>query len=511
MWVRSGVLAALALSLSFVAPAIANTETADCTVNSSALVALLESGTVNAGDTVNVNGTCVGNFALTLPNLTLESGLTGTPGTIQGIVNIQNLGEFIVGLTIDGSGSGGGEGLRASGLALGVQPGSGSSVTVTDCIIENWDIAVTVSQGAFVILYNVTLQNSAQSNLEVEQATVAVINGVIEGSGNSNPGVQTIPGVQLLQGANASFDGTTIERNAGAGIVLSEGSVLHLGYQGPLDLSEGPYDAVLVTGNQAGGIIATDNSQVFINLAEIHGNTGGPALQLSHSSADINGGTVSSNAGLLTQPTIVMLRSGLLLYGPSGYPLTVTGTGVSPAIYAMGNSTVTMLDTTVTDADAVDAAIVVDDGSALLSEGGNTISNTAANGIAIEALNGSTFHQHIAETQFLIPPGADTITGIGTVQVQSNMELGTGGTTPSTWTGAIAVQQNSSFRMDGGITITGGVSLIQGSNGFFNKSAGGTNSVTVTCGGTDSSHVAGANAVSPAVTLVTVGVGCYAF
>ena len=61
--------------------------------------------------------------------------------------------------------------------------------------------------------------------------------------------------------------------------------------------------------------------------------------------------------------------------------------------------------------------------------------------------------------------------------------------------------------------ITGGVQLGQGSNGFFNKAAGGTNTVSlgVSCVGTDSSHVAGPTNVSPAVVPVTTGSGCYAF
>ena len=72
----------------------------------------------------------------------------------------------------------------------------------------------------------------------------------------------------------------------------------------------------------------------------------------------------------------------------------------------------------------------------------------------------------------------DTITGNGSVQIESNMELGTGGTTPSSWTGIITVAQNSSLRMDGGITVTGAVKLTQASNGFFNISNGGQNIVT---------------------------------
>jgi hypothetical protein len=111
------------------------------------------------------------------------------------------------------------------------------------------------------------------------------------------------------------------------------------------------------------------------------------------------------------------------------------------------------------------------------------------------------------------PVAADTISGAGSVQVQSSMDLGQGlispGSTPSlVWTlsgsQTINVQQNSSFRLSGGTSISGGnVKIAQGSNGFFNTGAGGVNDATIGCAGSPGNatvHIANPTFVTPSVT-----------
>jgi hypothetical protein len=471
-------------SLGLVGPALAQTVTFDCTQpansGSGALESFIENN-VGAGDTVDIKGTCIGDVT-TKPDITLQ-GDNSVAGTINGHVFILSEPTTVTNLTIDGTGvADSGGGVSATG--------NFASATVTNSTIQNFSYAdVGVYQGAVVYLNNDTLQNSAGTDLNVGQATVNVSGGTIEGSGNGNPGVG------LFQGANAQFTTTVIENNAGPGIALQEGATVHLGSQGPVD----PSQAVAITGNQQGGIIAEDASQVFINQADIENNTGGPALALHHSSGNLNAGTVSSPAGLAL-PTIQTLHGELIMNGPS---LTVTGSGSSNAIYAIGNSTMTLIGATVTDDDANDATILVDDGSALVSAGGNTISNTGTSGIAIEVSNESTFHQHIA-TQFGQAAAADTITGAGSDQIESNFELGTGASTPSNWTGAITVAQSSTVRMDGGITVTGTVTITQASNGYFNTSIGGQNIVT---GGVSCPFTAtpGARIAGPSKVLLSPG------
>jgi hypothetical protein len=89
------------------------------------------------------------------------------------------------------------------------------------------------------------------------------------------------------------------------------------------------------------------------------------------------------------------------------------------------------------------------------------------------------------------PNGVETISGAGSAQEQSSVDLGQGtisGSPSLTWTLSGSetintnVQQNSSLDLSGGVTISGsGVKIQQGSNGFLSVGNGGTNSATIVC------------------------------
>jgi hypothetical protein len=154
------------------------------------------------------------------------------------------------------------------------------------------------------------------------------------------------------------------------------------------------------------------------------------------------------------------------------------------------------------------------DNSIIVLAGGTMVCSAACtgstSGVAVAIDHVSSLIE-VAPAQFGYGAGVDQIFGSGQVQLQSTVDLGigpTGGGAPNlTWNtgsgGSIAVAQNSSFRLEGGVSITGGVVLGQGSNGFFNTSAGGTNvvSVGVTCpfSAIPSAHVVAGNssALSP--------------
>ncbi|HXQ50747.1 MAG TPA: right-handed parallel beta-helix repeat-containing protein [Stellaceae bacterium] len=425
-------------------------------------IALLVGGT-NAGLAQSVDCVNPGDLQTAIDALTANQTLTITgicsPASAI-VVNIPGV-TLIGSATIDGPVI-----VFASNVVL-------AQLTIDGALNTNAQVGIEVI-GQNLIVNNCTIQNWPNNGIEVDNYfSVTIFNSFLQN--NSGFGIEVQTGGSALVGGGAQYD-------QGAG-------------------------PVTVSGNGTGGVNATSAS-LQINEATISGNTGGPALQLTHSSAEVTGGgTISSPTGLM-QPTILMLHSALKMIGPS---LTVTGSGQSNAIYAEGNSTVTMQSASVADDDANDPTILVDDGSALFSMGGNTISNIAASGIAIEASNGSSFHQHIAK-QFNAPAAADMITGAGSVQVESNMELGTGALAPSSWSGTINVAQNSSLRMDGGITVTGAAKLSQASNGFFNVSNGGLNIITggVTCPATTnlSAHVAGPTLVlltSSGPSAVTIG------
>jgi hypothetical protein len=370
----------------------------------------------------------------------------GGGGEIQGTVGIFTQGVTISGITIDGHGA-----------------------TQAGIVFE--------SGAYFSTLNDVTVQNFPNSGVTMCCTAISVLITGGTFQTNVNCGIFAI----------GAGDGFTLSNDGGGNppVITGNGTTAN-------------------PGQPQGGVCLQDGAIAEITAATVQANGLGPALSIIGAAANVTGGSFASPAAL-TFPTVELQNSKLNLLNA-----TITGTGSSNAIFASPGGSITMQNTTVTQSDVDDATVLIADDSALVSLGGNHITNSGAGGIAIMVDNLGTFHQR-NETAFGIPVAADIITGVGIVQVQSDMEIGTGaGAASSTWTGNITVQQNSSFRMDGGMSISGGVAIIQGSNGFFNKSAGGTNSVAVTCAGS-SSHIAGPGNVSPAVTLVASGVGCYSF
>ena len=153
-------------------------------------------------------------------------------------------------------------------------------------------------------------------------------------------------------------------------------------------------------------------------------------------------------------------------------------------------------------------------GSSVFLAGGNLICNgtissdfcTPGTGTAIQIDHVSALMDVAGQVaDFNFPALGDVLFGSGSVQLQSTADLGTGnpGGSPSImWTtgsGGITVLQNSSFRLQGGVQISGTVNLEQGSNAFFNKSRGGTNNVTsILCPfvSIPSAHVGGPNSLA---------------
>jgi hypothetical protein len=206
--------------------------------------------------------------------------------------------------------------------------------------------------------------------------------------------------------------------------------------------------------------------------------------------------TVSALSGATWPAIFVIGASSLQLKG-------ATVDGVAGGITAGGTSTVLLRDSSVTNNSASTVAIEASFNSSVISAGGNTLTNTMGNVVVID--HSSSLFENDG-SNFGFAGAADGVTGKGLVLVQSSMQLGTGGTTPSTWSGNITVQQNSSFAMAGGMAITGFVHLGQQSNGFFNMSLGGTNGVSsgVSCpatSGNPASHVSNPTAVTPNVTV----------
>ena len=241
----------------------------------------------------------------------------------------------------------------------------------------------------------------------------------------------------------------------------------------------------------------------------IEGNGGSQIFIADGSQARLVGTQVTQTAAS-TRPNnfaIQAMQSSqiMLMQGAS-----VAGGAVAGGVLAISSSSLTTMGSNIANAASV-PAIEASGSSNVLLSGGNTVTNGAANGTAVEIDHSSSLMQiaaaplspEFAGVPAPVASAADTITGLGLIQEQSSIDLGVGfvgGAAGLVWKGSIAVAQNSSFRLSGGVSISGGVTLGQGSNGFFNLAKGGGNSVVggVSCPwvSVPSSHVT-AGALSP--------------
>lgn len=322
-------------------------------------------------------------------------------------------------------------------------------------------------------------------------ARVTIHNSTIQNTGSGSGGAVSVSGPSLVR-----LDGTTIQSNtAGAAVGADQGSMIQIVggsiTQGAsaaapaIRLLNSSSAKVLggatVTGPDVGpAVFAAQNSAVFVDpdsaISTSGASTAGPVIvAIRSSSAALDGATVTGAPFATNDTILAALGSSVLLHGS-----TVTSEAfVAPTIQASANSSVVLA-------------------------GGNTIEDTVS-GFALQVDHSSSLFENDG-TLFGFTGAADSITGDGIVQVESSMQLGTGGATPSTWTGNIKVRQNSAFLMGGGMTVTGFVHLEQASNGFFNTANGGTNTVSgaVSCPatmGNSASHVANPTQVTPNVVV----------
>ena len=283
--------------------------------------------------------------------------------------------------------------------------------------------------------------------------------------------------------------------------------------------------SVLVSGSGGDGVAASVGSSVIIHAASLTGNGNRQLSLQSSSSARLSGSAVTldmvsceSTHGVACNTAIEAVGSSMLRIEngasvsamDSGSPVGAIALSQGSALLAQG-ATIKALAT-------LPPTVGGSDNSVIALAGGNTICSGACNssmtGLAVSVDHVSTLIQ-VAPAEFGYAAAQDMLFGGGTVQLQSTADLGVGtigasGPPSLAWTtgtGAIAVSQNSSFRLQGGTAITGSLSLAQGSNGIFNVANGGTNSVSggVSCPfvAIPAAHVAGQNSVQPNVLLLT--------
>jgi hypothetical protein len=438
------------------------------------------------GDLIEVIGACVEDVTIRTPALTLTNHngpdaplVTSDPmaGSIEGQIEIAG----VAGTVIDG-------------LVLGNNGAFFSFQSASDqALVYAHDGAGATVENAFVILspdIGILAANSSQVRIFDSQVLANALN-------NNNQaetgGIVATGGSKIVIGTQGGSIATAVYRNGGDGIALENGSSLLL--------TSGEVSCNLVR-----QIRFESGSSGYLSGAGVVVN----AVQSADEGSACNSPTPTDNAIALLAASNLRVDQGASVTAVSGTDAVLVGDG--SALLLQG-STIT--------APAAAAVIVVDSNGVVALAGGNSICSGSCSGSptgnAFQIQHVGSFIQ-VAASTFGYTAAEDLVFGGASLQLQSTADLGVGpiGSNPSlAWTagsGGVNVSQNSSFRLEGGVSITGALLLSQGSNAFFNGSNGflstGVANVisgNVTCPFTamPASHVSGPKSVSPSVSLST--------
>jgi hypothetical protein len=431
--------------------------------------------TLSPGDVIEITGTCQQDITIRTPGLRLtnhnDTNATGTDGN-QGQIEVAGARRTVI-----------------NGLLLGSDQNAFSFASASDQAL------IFAHDGAAVLVEYSSLSNSPLLGILAQNsAQVAVRNTLVAGSGAAAPDLAHGVGIRAILGSaievsspDNGAQSSDIAFNEGGGVALFSGSSL---------IVSAPASAAVIEGN------------------------GGAQLRLERaSSAHVSGGIVDgstclancSNAIEAVGSSNVAVDGGVIVLGiTSKNAVSLIGGSVllasSATIKAPASNTIPTID-------AAENSVIALAGGNIVCSNLSTC-DSSITGLAIVADHVSTLIQ-VPPQQFGYASAQDRLFGGGSVQLQSTVDLGVGLITASpslTWTAGpstVRVTQNSSFRLQGGVAITGVVSLAQGSNGFFNVSNGGTNTVSggVTCLAVTipAAHVAAPNAASltPTPSLAT--------
>ncbi|HXQ52737.1 MAG TPA: NF038122 family metalloprotease [Stellaceae bacterium] len=448
------------------------------------------------GDVIAITGTCMQDVTVTTSNLV--------------IANREGPGGMIDDLAVDGNDViqgqleiAGAQNVVVTGLTLGQRNGF-SFAAASDAAV------VSIHDGATVAVMHSDVWKSPKIGALVQRQSKATF----------------FDDRFCFNGFGAHAPGISVMTNSRATLGADDGSL-----------------AVLVQASGGDGVTASNGSSLVVNAARLIQNGNRQLSLLSASSAHLSGssltvdvticdtGAIVENTGAVVDMASCKSQQG----APCGTAIEAAG---SSALKLENGASVSSIDASGSSA----SAIVLIGGSALLAQGasikspsgpatidasensiialagGNTICSGvctgSTTGTAIQIDHVATFIQAVPAT-FGYTAAADAIYGGGSVMLQSTVDIGLGtigvsGPPSLVWTTGgtgVAVAQNSSFRLNGGVTITGALKLSQGSNGFFTMANGGSNSVvgTVTCPFTNipAAHVAGQTFVTPNVAIST--------
>lgn len=418
-------------------------------------------GQPSPGDIVEVQNICLGDVFVPVSNLTFTShndqasqyGVDGFEGQVE-VTNVTNVSFNYLYLT------------GPARFLAGASNFTGSEVA-----------NLYVHDGGTAALDNGTnVENGPLSGIRISGlASVAMGSSAIVNNNGLLNEAEYRDGIAVTDGGSLFADGTTeIYGNTyGFGVAVKNASAELAGY-------------VAYNGF---GVEATWAGQIFADASSLH----------------LDGATVTSNSGLNTAVQING-RSTVRIDGGS------VENFVSGAIAASGGSSLILHGATILSTTPQQAAIDASANSSAILAGGNSITNNLAGGVAIQIDHSSTLLQQ-SGSSLGYANAPDSIKGDGLVQMNSTADLGQGliGGNPSlswtTSTNGIQVEQNSVFHLSGGATVTGAVTLVQGSNGFAAMNNGGVNDVTsgISCPFTSvaAAHFAAPANVSPSVAAAS--------
>ncbi|HTD27938.1 MAG TPA: hypothetical protein VK660_00960 [Xanthomonadaceae bacterium] len=310
----------------------------------------------------------------------------------------------------------------------------------------------------------------------------------------------------FIKGGNVNMQGSEVDGNGVAGvpfnmngIAITDGGILDdVSGTGTSTISANKGYGISVNG----GYVNLSSTGISSDaLGEIYELTGGSEINFSN-------GTIATTAAW---PAIQ-------LYTSSSINLRNASVAANNgALVVRRGSSASLLGSTLTNTTAKAPTIAVGASSSLDFAGGNTVANPASGGVAIQVERESSVTQTLGSQ---INPAfnnvPDNIVGEGVAAINSSFDLGQGliGSNPTlTWRGNIEIYSSSFLRMQGGVAVTGNVTLANNSGANFVLTNGGTNSVRggVSCpnpGTVVSSYVANPTNVIPNVKIGTTPPSC---
>jgi hypothetical protein len=463
---------AVAASAAAAAPPFA----VNCTLNPQAGYLASQLVGVAAGTTIQITGSCLGNVTVTTAGLAFvnRTGPDAPEPSSDGVTGQ---------LEINGA-----TGITINGLTL-----AGAATDQPGVVYAN----LWVHDGGAALVTQTAIQGGQRDGVRASGASSVILDGYDAVTGN---GLANIPG------ANSEI---TVESGSHVrlGDPNTDGTPVSNPMISPMQITGTIGNGITV---RQGGSLAAYNVGINAGNADTGGSQGTALIVTEGGQAHIEYGTIVGGMGVA-----LLGNASLTLYYQS----------VSGGMTIAGASSLSLFQTFANAAGATvpGPTIEVADSSSLILGGGNDIVNLLTSTV-IEIDHGSSLQQRPASF-FGLAAAGDAIQGLGLVETQSTIELGAGlvgGVRSLSWVGNVMLQQNSSLRLSGGVWINGSIMLTQGSNGFFNRAAGGTNVVTagVSCpfATTAASHTAGNAAVviangssTSAVATGTASPGCLGF